>query len=58
VIAPVMRVLLACACGHEWIAAHVQEGAWWTAPPATIAAQSYCPRCDHAPPMRVVRVTP
>jgi hypothetical protein len=49
-------VVLACdTCGHEWTAAQVRAGAWWSAPPEVIAARCYCPRCAHAPPMRIVK---
>jgi len=55
---PIVRVVLACSCGYRWIAAHIQEGAWWSAPPSTIASQAHCPNCDHAPPMQIVALDP
>jgi len=49
-------IFLTCPrCEHQWEAASVIDGAWWSAgvTPERIAAICYCPKCEASPPMKL-----
>lgn len=52
-------VYLACpACRYVWLEAQIEPGAWWAegSSPAAIAKRPWCPKCQQAPPMKLVSV--
>ena len=51
-----LDVTLTCpSCGHTWLEAQIDPASWWgTVRPEQIAQQTYCRKCQHRTPMRVV----
>jgi hypothetical protein len=46
------------ACGHQFIAGIVDDQSWWGkgVKPASVVNSPYCVRCQHPPPMLVVKI--
>ncbi len=40
-------------CRFQFVGAVILSGAWWAAgsTPEKAAGRTYCPKCDHVPPM-------